>query len=86
MLLIRFGRALKETAKLPTIQQVNDEKGFDYDKFNKMNFTQQKEMLEYDLYNSIVLDPIKIKCPSHPCELKFNDGSRRGGWGCDAIK
>ena len=32
-----------------------------------MNFTQQKEMLEYDLYNSIVLDPIKIKCPSHPC-------------------
>jgi hypothetical protein len=39
MLLIRFGRALKETAKLPTIQQIDDEKGFDYDKFNKLNFT-----------------------------------------------
>jgi len=38
LIYVRFGRPLKETAKLPTFEADNKEDaGFDYDKYNKLD-------------------------------------------------
>lgn len=86
---VRYGRPLKETAKLLTVEAEGEDvdriEGFDYDTYNKLSKKEKIEQYPSSLLKEITLSVPTQKCPSHGCALKLRNMSERTGYRCNRI-
>jgi len=84
---VRFGRPLKEKAKLPMLDDGEDDvvEEFDYDKYNKLSLKDKIEQRPYRVEDEIELKLPTMKVPSHGCELRPRRMDERTGYRCNKI-